>query len=540
MSSRVRQSAAIDSRAGLVPEEEGAESGNSPAGQEALVEWLKTPDAYPEHPAHVQLCETHISRVFLTEAFAYKLKKAVRFDFLDFSTPQLRRQAALEELRLNRRMTQDVYLSVLPITGKAGGAWQIGGHGEAVDWLVQMRRLPAARMLDKLIADGKLQTGDVERLAAYLARYYATAAPLPVDAAAFQAATEAHVRGGLPVLSTPGLAEHQSLLRRILAAQMRLLARRADLFAARVQNGRVIDGHGDLRPEHICLVDPPAVFDCLEFSAGLRCTDVADELSFLAMECDRLGASWVGEAVLDAYQRESGDRPPPLLLAFYKTHRACVRALVAALRSAQMSGESRKAALAEAAADLLLAGSYLQASGARPLLIVMCGLPGSGKTTLARALAERLGLELLRTDELRQQLQGRERQIAGRYQAGARAEVYGELLHQAGQRLERGESLVLDGTFSRAALREAALNVGRDFAADTVLVHCACPRDVALERIAARLQRPGADASEAQPAVYDQLLAEWEWSPGLTHDCRVDTTGALEQQVELCVAAVPE
>lgn len=508
----------------------------------AVVKRLGDPNVYPDRPHEVRLVETHISQVFLTDRFVYKLKKPVRFEFLDFTTLERRERACRDELRLNRRLAPDVYLAVLPVTQASSGSLTVNGSGRVIDWVVQMRRLPAERMLDELIRTGRLTELDVRRLAEFLGKYYSASEPLVVKPVEYHASLVRHVTANFEALRTaPEVNGAQ--LRRVHTAQLRMLKSRSELFQARVLDGRIIDGHGDLRPEHVCLTDPPAVFDCLEFSADLRRVDVLDELCFLAMECDALQSSATGQCVLDAYARRSHDAPSPELTTFYKSYRACVRAKVAALRAEQLEADAREAQRRLRDRYLDLANHYLYIAGARPLLMLVTGLMGTGKSILAQALADELKVEVLRTDVVRNALfpaDGKATNYgAGRYRPELRVRVYDELFRQAGERLSGGVSVILDGTFLQAATRHAALQCGYETGADVVTVECACPRQVALQRIAARLRRPDADASEARPELYDLQLSEREPYFDASEVISVDTTEALAFQVASVLQALP-
>jgi predicted kinase len=309
-----------------------------------------------------------------------------------------------------------------------------------------------------------------------------------------------------------------------------------------VLDGRVIDGHGDLRPEHVCLLDPPAVFDCIEFNGALRQVDVLDELCFLAMECDALDAGAVGERILKTCLERSQDRPPAELTAFYKSYRACVRAKVALLRSIQLTGDDRDAQRRVGNQYLQLAERYLRESGARPCLIVVSGLMGSGKSTLAGALAAELGAEIIRTDEIRSELfpaRGDEERFGeGKYSIDGRDRVYEEALRRAGERISSGVSVVLDGTFTSAAARTRAMARGRELNADALTVRCVCPREIAIERIGTRLRQTVPDASEARPEHYDRQAALWENGSDDEATCIVDTTSSVAEQLETVFEAL--
>lgn len=499
----------------------------------AIVEWLRRPDTYPERPKTVELIETHISHVFLTDELVYKLKKPVRYEFVDFSTLQARRQACEDEVRLNRRLAPHVYLGVVPIvwSDREGPRWQDATALPPVEYVVKMRRLPQAQMLDAMIAQHRLTPDHVARLAARLAEFYSAARPLTAHPWDYLRDFEHHIRANRQELLDPVYELPLALVKRVHAAQLVFLHLAEDVLAARVCDGRLVDGHGDLRPEHVCLTTPPVVFDCVEFSAELRRVDVADELCFLAMECQRLEADDIGRQVLAAYCRASGDQPPPELLDFYKSYRACVRAKVAALRWRQLDAAVRSPHCHEAAAYLELADGYRPVAEL-PSVVVIGGLMGTGKSTLASALAQRLGFELLQTDAVRRELLGASPQPAaygqGLYRPELRDAVYGELAVRADRALAEGLSVVLDGTYLTPAQRQQVRQVAAKHDAGALFFHCECPADVAMQRMARR-QQEGRSLSEARPELLEAQLAQRSVAPGeLIHS--IDTTLALEAQ----------
>ncbi len=295
----------------------------------AKVRFLRSPDSYPERPPRVHAVETHMSWVFLTDRFAYKLKKPIRYDVLDFSRMELRHRSCQRELRLNRRLAREVYLEVVPLTVDEGGELELDGSGGVVDWLVKMVRLPAGRMLDRVIAHGIVRPSDVEPVAMKLARFYQGAIPASVDGEGYRGHLWAGVQADLDELVRPVYRVSVDAVRRVAGTQFRYLDEASGVLDTRVREGRVVEGHGDLRPEHICLTEPPAIIDCLEFSRDLRVLDPADELSFLALECDRLGAPEVGLWFFDRYREVTGDDPPSGLLRFYRRLRSLRRAKIA-------------------------------------------------------------------------------------------------------------------------------------------------------------------------------------------------------------------
>lgn len=298
-------------------------------GTAAKVAFLRRPDAYPDRPAAVRVIETHMSWVFLAGAAVYKLKKPVRYSYLDFSTLPARSRYCSEEIRLNRRLAPGTYLGKVALTRTSEGGFRLGGRGPVADWLVKMRRLPEDRMLGRLIRDRSLAPRDLARLATVLTRFYARARPLDWSPGVYAQRLRQSLEANAAALLSPRYGLPAARIRRVLASQRRFAAAAAAALEERMAAGRVVDGHGDLRPEHVCLERRPVIIDCLEFNADLRVVDPADELGFLALECERLGDAPAGDTLLDLYARLSGDDPPPALVAFYKSCRACLRAKLA-------------------------------------------------------------------------------------------------------------------------------------------------------------------------------------------------------------------
>jgi aminoglycoside phosphotransferase family enzyme len=299
------------------------------AALEATLGFLKRPDAYPEAPARVEALETHMSWIFLTDTHAYKLKKPVRYAYLDFSTPEARRLDCEQEVRLNRRLAAEIYLGVMPLVLDAEGRLRLGGTGETVDWLVQMRRLPANRMLDHLLRSGTVEQAEIVRLARRLARFYAAAAAEAITPETYRQRLAGRIEDNLREIASPEFAQPREVTERLARLQLSFLQRHAELFDARVRQGRIVEGHGDLRPEHVCLLAEPIVIDCLEFKRDFRILDPADELGYLALECERLHAPHVGRWLLESYREASGDAPPAALIHFYQSCRAVLRAKLA-------------------------------------------------------------------------------------------------------------------------------------------------------------------------------------------------------------------
>lgn len=299
----------------------------------AKVAFLERPEGYPDRPSAVEAVETHLAWVFLTDRHAYKLKKPVRYPFLDFTTLAARRRDADEEVRLNRRLAPGVYLDVVALTADAGGRLGVGGAGTPVDWLVKMRRLPRERMLDHVIAAqtvGGVDGAALRGVAELLVAFYRDAPRAPFHPLAYRERLQTEIADNARALAEPRYGLPADVVIRTAAAQDAFLAREAGLLDARVDAGRIVEGHGDLRPEHICLGPPPAIIDCVEFNREFRLLDAADELAYLAMECERLGAPSVGATLVAHYHVLADDHPPEPLIRFYGSVRAMLRAKLAA------------------------------------------------------------------------------------------------------------------------------------------------------------------------------------------------------------------
>jgi aminoglycoside phosphotransferase family enzyme/predicted kinase len=502
-----------------------------PIGSQHVVELLSNVSSYPDRPSAVQVVETHISWVFLTDHYAYKLKKPVQFEFLDFSTPELRHRACLDEVRLNRRLAPDVYIAVLPITQDSSGILELNGRGQEIEWVVQMRRLPAKNALDVVLREDRLTPEQSQSIATHLTDFYVRLSPKPIDPARYRAVLNAHVRAnGAALLSS--CREGQSRVRRIQSAQLRFLNVEAELFDSRATDGRIVEGHGDLRPEHIFVDGRPIVIDCIEFSEELRTVDIADELSFLGMECQRLGDEGLGKTVIAEYQKVRGDYIPDSLLSFYLCYRALVRAKVAIIREQQQANDTVSSSAALVRQYIDLADRCAKQLGP-PMLLIVGGLMGSGKSTLAENLADAFAIDVLSTDHIRQSGIGPSETPAGygegNYQPDMRSRIYDELFCRAGELLKDGQSVVLDGTFLTCCLRNRAYDLGARHGAKTLHVQCTCPRQIAYARIEKRTER-GEGASEARTELYDLQARDLEPVRADEPAIAIDTTCDISQQ----------
>ncbi|HKJ08491.1 MAG TPA: hypothetical protein VKA76_05345 [Gammaproteobacteria bacterium] len=325
---------------------------------QAKIDHLSRPESYPEETPVVEMVTTHMSCVFLTACHAYKLKKPVRYSFLDFSTIEARHRDCLEEVRLNRRLAPDVYLAVEPLAADPGGALQVGGRGRPLDWLVKMRRLPRALMLDQRIRDGDVPERLVEAFTRALVAFYERTPVEPLGPDAYRQRLAEDIQGHARELSDPRYGISLDAVQAIVAVCTAVLHSDRRLFEARVTAGRIVEGHGDLRPEHVWVGPPPLFIDCLEFNRRFRVVDPADELAYLALECEYAGAPQVGELILDSYRNATGDHPPARLVHFHKACRALLRAKLSIWHLQDHHGEATEKWRRRTAQYLALAERY--------------------------------------------------------------------------------------------------------------------------------------------------------------------------------------
>ncbi len=468
-----------------------------------IVEALRSPAAYPWSVGSVDYVETHISSVFLAGDKVLKLKRPVCFPFVDFSSPALRRRACEREAVLNRRLSDDVYLGVASIVPDGTGVRvEVGARDDALEQATLMRRLDPADMLDARLSPGASPPADLARsLAARLVPFHRDAAPPcvadPTDPTS-------------PVLRIP--TENLDELRRFAGTPLSgyLMGRIDDvlrgfptehpsLFAGRAVDGWVREGHGDLRCEHICMPDgsPLQVIDCVEFNADLRCADIASDLAFLLMDLHHRGAPpAVIRELVRAYE-ESGIPLPVGLLRYYWVHRALVRAKVHCLQLGHPDPQRR--AVSSAKAGHYVAVAAAQVCTAAPMVVVMMGFSGAGKSTMAGDLAMALSADRIATDAVRAALAEGSAPMAagwgeGAYASGWDDRVYGRLFGLARERLAAGRPVVLDGTFLHPSRRAQAAALARERGVPLLVVHVTCDETVVLRRLADRAEHGGVDS----------------------------------------------
>jgi aminoglycoside phosphotransferase family enzyme len=294
------------------------------------VSFLKQPSVYPHSPSKVEAKETHMSWVFLVNGFAYKLKKPVSNGLFDFKTLDARLQNCIEEMRVNKRLANEIYLGIVPLVIDEEGNLQLGGQGKIVDWLVQMKGIPEENFLDLAIRSKKTRKELIESGARVLTEFYKKAMPVETDAVSHRKKLKEEIVASYAGLMDPVYHFPPPVVKEITNKLIQFLDSHFLLFDNRIAKGKIIEAHGDLKPEHICLVPRCAFIDALEFSKELRTMDIAEELSFLDMECEMMGDAVTGQIFFDYYQKLSADIIPEPLIFFYKSKKAFLRAFLVA------------------------------------------------------------------------------------------------------------------------------------------------------------------------------------------------------------------
>jgi aminoglycoside phosphotransferase family enzyme/predicted kinase len=507
--------------------------------QEEIFSAMSDPAFYPHQVERVDIRETHISKVFLAGDLVYKVKKAVNLGFLDFSTLTKRRHYCRQEVTLNRRMADDVYLGTCNIHCTADGKYRLEGRGHAVEIAVRMRRLPDHRTLAALLQVDACTPLMIQDLSRILNRFY-TSAPV-VETADGYGGWQTVVDNNEENFSQMAPFTESWLdlrLFQIVRASTRAFARRRKpLFDRRLANRHIRDGHGDLKCGHVYFHEGVKIIDCIEFNDRFRYGDVAADLAFLAMDLDFSGYPTIAEQFIEAYAARSGDAEVYTLLDFYKCYRAMVQAKVALFRLREISGQGPEAAafLNKVRCSMDLAYRYaVQMS--RPTLWVLCGLPASGKSTVAHRLAQALGVDVLRLDVIRKQMFGHRPDHpevvafeTGIYSREASNLAYGRLLMLAQERIAKGMSVILDAGFGRQRHRDAVSTLAQDEDANIVLVHCDAPETHLRQRLTQRNTVPG--VSDARLTHLNDFLSRFEpIGPDEAHDCiDLDTSHPLEE-----------
>lgn len=478
---------------------------------ERICQAMSEPGFYPHPVSGVERRETHISVVFLAGEWVYKLKKHKNLGFLDFRDPARRLHFCQQECTLNQRLSFSVYHGVVGIHHHAKGGLALGPVQGAIEYAVKMARLPEEANFETMLGNGSVTDEHICDLGRTLAGFHDRAergdgidAYGDIEHIRFN--MEENFAQILPFARFLDVRKWE-FIRQVCRS---FLNNHATLFLHRLQEGRIRDGHGDLRAEHVYFHHGVQVIDCIEFNERFRYGDGVLDLAFLIMDLDRLGQAQVGQRLMRVYASANGDAQAYALVDFYAAYRAFVRLKVACF---SLEHANDRGALAGQIHGYLDQAYGYAVSFGRPVLWVFCGLPASGKSTLAHQVAKALFMPLFASDSVRKEdsdfpAAGVVAFNTGAYRPVLRGRVYARLFNLAQDELRRGGSVALDATFSSAPWRESAIRLAQDANAGLIFVHCVCSPSTIKARLAQR--EAGTGKSDARLAHFDDMIQSFE------------------------------
>lgn len=463
----------------------------------SIVESMTRPDFYAHHPETVELVQTHISYVFISGDYVYKVKKPVNFGFLDFTTLEKRKFYCEEELRLNKRLAPSIYLDVVPVMQDEQGRLTLDGAKEIVDYAVRMRKLPLDTMLKILLARGQADAKIMDAVAGRIARFHEKAETGGVidemgsiktighNHAENFTQTEKYIDVTIPAYQYRFIKDY---VERFLAVHKQLLEKR-------VAEHKIRDCHGDLHLEHICIADEIIVFDCIEFNERFRMSDVAAEVAFLTMDLDYNGYPLQAQDFVNSYLKYSDDADMHTLLNFYRCYYAYVRGKVISFRLDQKEiPEADRAEIRKTASKYFDLAYTYAARLENPVLMLTAGLIGSGKSYQARHLAQRLGAEVIRTDVLRKELlniapaeKHHESFGQGIYASDITRKTYEKAVQLASEIIKQGKPVIIDASFKNRSDRALVVDLAEKLRVSLYVIECICPDNIVKSRLEKRM-----------------------------------------------------
>lgn len=526
-----------------------------------LIAELSRPSAYPYPVEEVQVRQTHISVVFLAGSSVFKIKKPVRLPFLDFQSLDQRKFYCDEEVRLNRRLAANVYRGVVPVRMTSDGLRMNVDDGDIVEWAVEMTRLPDQATLKARGERNCLTDAQVRRLAHRIAEFHQSVKPVPADQptelsgkpVGFESIATSISDNISSAEQQVGKSITQSVFDRLRRATENALQRLQPLIERRVKDGRIRELHGDLRLDHVYLFedrsapDDLVIVDCIEFNADFRTIDVVADMAFLAMDLQFAGWRKLARAFCQEYFAAVDDDAGKELLPLYLSYRAAVRGKVESILATEneVPRDQREAALRRATAYWLLALGELVPPDERPVLVLDSGLPGTGKSTLARRLAESARFQWIRSDAVRKELAGPQSAEpgSGDYQAGIYSaewtdRTYSECLQRAVTALKQGNRVIVDASFGEDRRRAQFLQQAIELGVPAVWLVCQASPEIVRKRLAERRN----DLSDADWGVYKQAAANWQRATELSQRFQVaiDTEQQPEVLLQQAVAAISD
>jgi len=492
--------------------------------QQKLFESLKKPSLYGKDVKSVNILQTHISFVALTGEYAYKIKKAVNFGFLDFSTLEKRKYFCEEEVRLNRRLCPDIYLDVVPITSKNGHI-ALDGDGDIIDYAVKMKEFSQEKIMTKLLQDDKIDYAVIDNICDILVKFYKYGGDSK-DIKEYGTIESVkknidenfeQTKNVIDITISKGLYDY------IKNVSHKFLEKNRNLFEKRIKEDYIKDCHGDLHSGNIVVSDGEiCIFDCIEFNKPFRYIDVASDIGFLAMDLDFLGQPYLSSYLIEKYVEKSGDHGIFSLLNFYKCYRAYVRGKVAGfkLNDPHIDKKEKKEIIDTAKKYFDLAHYYatlvsMDLKEAAPILFITGGLTGTGKTTVARKISVDYHADLISTDSVRKELEGIDKferhhdaYNTGLYSPEKMLYTYKKALEKAEVLLNKGKNVVLDATFKTKELRDMAKKIAEKTNANFLILYCTCPEKIVKKYLEERVKKKS--VSDGRWEIYIRQKGSFE------------------------------
>lgn len=514
--------------------------------QSALFEQMESPAFYP-HPADsVKTLETHISKVFLAGDYVYKIKKPLDLGFLDFTTLENRKYFCRQEVVLNRRLTRNIYLDAVGITCK-NGQYRLGGKDVPVEYAVKMRRLPDSCSMKYLMREGRIHESQIKKLARLLSEFYDQNSDIrPRDMKiTFETIRANCAENFMQADPYAGKYFDRDVFDTVRSKTVSFLNRRKTIFEDRMQQNCFRDCHGDLRTGHVYFTEDGftdagiQIIDCIEFNERFRYQDVASDLAFLVMDMEFLGYPELAENLLFSYARFSNDSGVYLLIDFYKCYRALVRLKVKCigLQGNNPAKRERDKLVAKIRRYLALGHHYILCA-ARPVLWVVCGMPATGKSTIAGELGHALKVRVINSDVVRKKMFGSPSRTplqipfeSGIYSKTATVRTYSWMLRLARKEIENGNSVVLDATFAARHFRREAIRLAEETDAGILFAECVVPENLLKQRLKERENKE--TVSDARISHYSFFKKRFEPLDEIEADSHIIVHA--EQLADACV-----
>jgi len=510
-----------------------------------IVKALMNPEVYDEKVIKVKLIQTHISWIFLTGKYVYKIKKPVNFGFLDFTTLEKRKFFCDRELELNKRLCGDMYVEVVPIT-ESNGKIRMKGKGKVIEYAVKMRELPQDAMMSRLLKRN-INKKIIERIARIVANFHENA----------ETNEKINCYGSLNTIKKnwkENFDQTKGFIRRTITKKQfdyiqkkinAFIEKNEKLFNTRVKKGKIRDCHGDLHSENIFITDGIYIFDCIEFNERFRYSDTTADVAFLAMDLDFHGRTDLSNYFIEKYVEYSNDRNMLKLMMFYKCYRAYVKGKVMSFRldDPNIQKKEKNHSKQDAKKYFDLAYKYAERILIKPILIVMTGLIGSGKSFLAENLSMEILATVIKSDVVRKELAGIEPTTPIKvgygksiYSDEFTERVYTEMINRAEKSLRDGMTCILDATFFRKKYRDRARKLAQKLDSNFMIIECVCPENIIYKRLIERAKN--VVISDGRWEIYKKQKLDFEPIQSSEHALKINTTKDVDECVNDVLAHV--